>query len=96
MEDEEDELVFEGGDLTWGVVAAAAMGVDEPTYDIRAKAKGKKPVTCASKQVEKRKGPKGKGKGVGQSSSSFRLRDEEEIEFDLEGQDEEEEFNEDS
>ncbi|KAL8542938.1 hypothetical protein ACS0TY_003710 [Phlomoides rotata] len=96
MEDEEDELVFEGGDLTWGV-AAAAMGVDEPTYDTRAKAtKGKEPVTCASKQVEKGKGSKGKGKGkgVGQSSSSFRLRDEEEIEFDLEGEDEKDEFNE--
>ncbi|KAL8532011.1 hypothetical protein ACS0TY_008567 [Phlomoides rotata] len=92
MEDEEDELVFEGGDLTWGV-AAAAMGVDEPTYDTRAKAtKGKEPVTCASKQVEKGKGSK--GKGVGQSSSSFRLRDEEEIEFELEGEDEEDEFNE--
>ncbi|KAL8487940.1 hypothetical protein ACS0TY_024288 [Phlomoides rotata] len=61
------------------------MGVDEPTYDTRSKAKGGKPVTCASKQVENEK-------AVGQSSSSFKLRDEDEIEFDMEGEDEEE-FN---
>lgn len=94
MDDEEDELVFEGEDLTWGV-AARAIGVDEPAYDTRAK--GKQPITSAPKQVEKGKSLKGRGKGksVGGSSSAFRLRDEEEIEFDyLEGHDEEEEFNE--
>ncbi|KAL8529988.1 hypothetical protein ACS0TY_007167 [Phlomoides rotata] len=87
-EDEEDELVFEGDDLTWGVVARAS-GVDEPAYDTRGKGKGKEPETSSRKQVEKGKGSKSKGKGKGKSvgGNTSKLIDEEEEE-------EEEEFNE--
>ncbi|KAL8456590.1 hypothetical protein ACS0TY_034718 [Phlomoides rotata] len=93
-DDEEDELVFEGDDLMWGVVARAS-GVDEPAYDTRGKGKGKEPETSSRKQVEKGKGSKSKGKGKGKSvgGNTFKLIDEDEIEFeDLESRDEE--FNE--
>lgn len=90
MDNEEDELVFEGEELTWGATARA-IRIDDSTYDTRAKRK--QPAISAPEQVEKGKGRR-KKESVGGSSSAFRLRDEEKIGFDHLGQDEEKEFNE--
>lgn len=99
--DEDDEdFVFEGEDLTWNVVGEA-LGVDEPEYQTRGKRSSTTvgsssvgPPKGKGKQVDKSKGQAGKGqvgKGKGKDSS-FRLRDEDEVDFDSEEDEEEEEY----
>ncbi|GER42567.1 hAT transposon superfamily [Striga asiatica] len=86
---DDDDLVFEGEDLTWDAVAKAS-GAEEPTYRTREKAQSSK-----SKEVDK-----GKGKVIdlekrksifSRKGSSLRLIDEDEefVEDDLESLEEE-------
>ncbi|XP_042437047.1 uncharacterized protein LOC122023012 [Zingiber officinale] len=83
-DNEEDELVFEGDDLTWDVVARAS-GAEEPEYCTRGKN-----ITSMTSSSHAR--PKQVEKGNASSSmrhSSLRLRDEEEEEEEIEFEEDE-------